>query len=314
MFLKQGSPQIARARKDDTMSNSHPKLIKHVHAHEVVITKEYWYGDGPPLMHPSLSARKTGERRADVVDLLEKAAKKSKANGDRKEARQFRRLAHKIDRCRRRDRCGSLACPECARAFQRAKVAAQKEVFLASTSKATGSNSSPAKTLVMVTVIPLDLRYTPATLPRLDIAKRTRWLKDALTKAGLPQIMVGSADISWEHRRNKHYYQLHWHLAMWTKDPEELQEQLLPFFPPKYKYGRPVEVTKSRSLNFLPYMNKAIKLPDLLRRNRQHLPQLLLALDRTAPLDLMVIKGLRLSAQSGRLALRRFGHGEHGAN
>jgi len=39
-----------------------------------------------------------------------------------------------------------------------------------------------------------------------------------------------------------------------------------------------------------------------------------LALNRTAPLDLMVIKGLRLSAQSGRLALRPFGRGEHGAN
>jgi len=166
----------------------------------------------------------------------------------------------------------------------------------------------------MVTVIPLDLRYTRATLADLDIAKRTRWLKDVLTKAGLVQMMVGSADISWEHRRNKHYYQLHWHLAMWTKDPEKLQKRLLRVFPPKNKYDRPVEVTKSRSLNFLSYINKAIKLPDLLRRNRQHLPQLLLALDRTAPLDLMVMKGLRLSAQSGRLALRRFGQGEHGAH
>ena len=52
------------------------------------------------------------------------------------------------------------------------------------------------------------------------------------------------------------------------------------------------------------YMNKAIKLPDLLRRNRRDLPQLLLALDRTNPLDLLVIKGLTLSAQSGRLVLR----------
>jgi hypothetical protein len=63
------------------------------------------------------------------------------------------------------------------------------------------------------------------TLPRLDIAKRTRWLKDALTKAALVQMMVGSADISWEHRQNKHYYQLHWHLAMWTKNPQKLQKR-----------------------------------------------------------------------------------------
>jgi hypothetical protein len=64
------------------MSHSHPRLIKHIHAHEAVITNEYWYGDGPPLMHPSLSARKTAERRVEVVDLLEKAANKSKATGD----------------------------------------------------------------------------------------------------------------------------------------------------------------------------------------------------------------------------------------
>jgi hypothetical protein len=291
------------------MSNSNPRLIKHIHAHEEVITNEYWYGDGLPLMHSSLSAKNTAQRQVDVVDLLEKAAKKNKAAGDRKQARLLKKLANKIDRCRATNRCGSLACPQCARAFQRARAAAQKQVFLAS--KPVDGNSDPAnRVLVMVTVIPLHLRYTPTTLPRLDIAKRNRWLKDALTKAGLVQMMVGSADISWEHRRNKHYYQLHWHLAMWTKDPEKLQKRLLRLFRPKNKHERPVVVTKSRSLGFQPYMNKAIKLPDLLRRNRQHLPELLLALDRTAPLDLMVIKGLRLSAQSGRLALRRFGQGE----
>ena len=159
----------------------------------------------------------------------------------------------------------------------------------------------------MVTVIPLHLRYTAATLTKLDIAKRTRWLKDVLTKAGATQMMVGSADIGWEYRSDEHYYQLHWHLAMWTKDPAKLQKQLLKVFPPKNKYDRPVVVTASRSLNFFLYMNKAIKLPELLRGNRRHLPDLLLALDHTAPMDLMVITGLRLSAQSGRLALRPFG-------
>src|SRR4029077_9539945 len=72
------------------MSNSQPRVIKHVHAHEAVITNEYWYGDGPPLMHPSLSARKTAERRVDVVELLEKAGNTNIATGDWKEARQFR--------------------------------------------------------------------------------------------------------------------------------------------------------------------------------------------------------------------------------
>jgi hypothetical protein len=121
----------------------------------------------------------------------------------------------------------------------------------------------------MATVIPLQLRYSPVDLPQLDIAKRTRWLKDVLTKAGLVQMMVGSADVGWEYRGNKHYYQLHWHLALWTRNPETLQKQLLRWFPPKKKYDRPVEVSKSFSLDFLPYLNKAIKLPDLLRRNRR---------------------------------------------
>jgi hypothetical protein len=43
---------------------------------------------------------------------------------------------------------------------------------------------------------------------------------------------------------------------------------------------------------------------DLLRRNRTHLPELLLVLDRTEPLELMVLMGLGLSAQSGELVLR----------
>ena len=307
------------------MSQSHPILIKHVHAHEAVITNEYWYGDGPPLMHPSLSARKTAEQRVDVVELLEKAGNTNKATGDWKEARQFRKLASKLDRCRRGDRCGSLACPECTRAFQRAKADAQEQVFLESANKfrptsnsskrsAESESKSANRILVMATVIPLDLRYSPADLAQLDIAKRTRWLKDVLTKAGLVQMMVGNADISWEHRDNKDYYQLHWHLAMWTEDPEKLQRRLLLLIPPKNKYDRPAQLTKSSRLNFLTYMNKAIKLPDLLRRNRRHLPYLLLALDRTAPLDLMVITGLRLSAQSGRLALRPLGQGETGAS
>lgn len=296
------------------MRNSFSKLNKRVRAHEAVIGNEYWYGDRPPLMHPSLSAKKTAKRRADVVDLLEKTAKETKASGDRLKAKLLKRLANKIDHCRRNKRCGSLACPECARAFQRAKAAAQRQLFQASPSKTAATNSGPAnKLLVMVTVIPLGLRHTPTTLPHLDIAKRTRWLKDILTKAGLTQVMGGSADISWEHRQGKDYYQLHWHIAMWTKDPEKLQKRLLRYFPPKNKYDRPVVVTASRSLNFFLYMNKAIKLPDLLRRNRRRLPHLLLALDRAAPLDLMVITGLRLSAQLGRLALRPFGHAGNGA-
>jgi hypothetical protein len=298
---------------------------RHHHAHEAVIANEYWYGDGPPLLRSSFSAANTAKRQIEIVDLLLKAAQKSKTNDDWQQSRQFQKLANKIDHCRRGDRCGSLACPLCARAFQRAKTAAQQELIKHCAKKsppAPNSSKHPAdvdskpaaKILIMATVIPLQLQYRPQDLGKLVIPKRNRWLKDVLTKAGLVQMMVGSADIGWEQRRGKRYYQLHWHLAMWTDDTASLQKQLLRCFPPKNRYDRPVQISKPYSSNFLPYLNKAIKLPELLRQNRKDLPQLLLALDCTAPLDLMVICGLRLSAQAGRLALRPFGHGDEKAN
>ena len=69
------------------------------------------------------------------------------------------------------------------------------------------------------------------------------------------------------------------------------------------KHEKPVQVRIAYSDGFLGYMNKAIKLPDLLRTNRKRLPELLLVLDRTEPMDLMVSSRLRLSAQFGRFAL-----------
>jgi hypothetical protein len=127
--------------------------------------------------------------------------------------------------------------------------------------------------------------------------------------------MFGSVDISWE----RGYYQLHWHIGMWTSNPKRLTKRLkaifpstgkkwkrrLAIFPSDKKYHRPVVVSNTWSLGFIPYKDKVIKLPDLLRRNRTHLPELLLALDQTESLEPMVLSRLRLSAQCGRLALRR---------
>jgi glucose-1-phosphate adenylyltransferase len=57
---------MKKRKHDDVMSSFRTIPVKHVHAHEAVITNEYWYGDGPPLMHPSLSAGKTAERRVVI--------------------------------------------------------------------------------------------------------------------------------------------------------------------------------------------------------------------------------------------------------
>jgi hypothetical protein len=56
-------------------------------------------------------------------------------------------------------------------------------------------------------------------------------------------------------------------------------------------------------------MNKAIKLPELLRTNRKLLPELLLVLAQVGPVDLMVFAQSRLTAQCGQLAFKPIGRG-----
>jgi hypothetical protein len=273
--------------------------LTHIRAHEAVVTNEFWYGDGPPSLGKSFTAGKTAERHAAVVRILLKVGKKAATAGDKRLADSYYDLGDKLHGCRRRHRCGSLACPKCARAFQKAKVAAQ-EALIPVLQKV---NST--KKLVMVTVVPLHLTFTPTQLATLDIQKSNRWLKDILKLAGFTRVMCGSADISWENG----FYQLHWHIGMLTSIRKTLTKRLKKIFPGKDKGDRPVVVSKTWSLGFVAYMNKAIKLHQLLRRNRTHLPELLLALDRIEPLDLMVLAKLRLSAQQGRLIIRPIEHG-----
>jgi hypothetical protein len=97
---------------------------------------------------------------------------------------------------------------------------------------------------------------------------------------------------------------------MWTGNPYNLEQKLKRSFRKTKKYERQVEVKLPDDLGLLPYMNKAIKLPHLLRTNRTHLPELLLSLDSTEAMDLMVQTKLRLSAQSGRLAFKPMGRNE----
>lgn len=275
-----------------------PTFRSHMHTHEAVVTNRFWYGDGLPLLGPSFTAAKTAERQREVVHILLKAAKKAEKTGDKTLAYNFHDLADKLYSCRNRHRCGSLACPKCARAFQKAKVAAQ-EALLHHITKA-----KPTKKLVMVTVIPRQLTYTPVQLNTLDIQKSTRWFKDVLKVAGFDRVMFGSPDIGWEHRGGQNYYQLHWHIGMFTSNRKKLTKRLKAIFPGKTKGARPVVVSETRSLGFLAYMNKLIKLPKLLREHKAHLPDLLLILDRTEPLDIMLLVRLKMSAQAGRLIMR----------
>jgi hypothetical protein len=283
-----------------TAPKSVRRLQTHVRPHEQVVSSEHWYGDAPPALGKGFTAAETTERHALVTEILLRAGKRADKNGPADLAKAYYELLDKLALCKARRRCGSLACPRCARAFQKAKIAAQK------TAIDSAAKDRPDKRLVFVTVIPKNMMYPPGQFQNIDVKKENRWLKDALKAAGKGAIL-GSIDFSWETRRGAQYLQLHWHFATWTTDPVKLKEKLAAIFLRKQKYERPVDVTVAEDLGFLPYMNKAIKWNDLLRRNRTHLPELLLVLDRTDPLDLMVMTKFRLSAQQGSLALRPIG-------
>jgi hypothetical protein len=270
-----------------------PVFKTHQKAHEAVLANEFWFGDGAPVIGKQFSAEKTQQRKVEIFGLLYRAAESERRAGNAGVADQLAILADKIFYCHPGRRCGSLACPECLRASQKAKVAAQKIAIklLKATRK--------GRLLVMANVIPLSVTYTPEQLPDLDVRKLNRWLKDALTRAGFKRVMLGSIDFSWEADRG--IYQPHWHIAMWSADADELLRRLKQVFPSRERGDRPVVISKTYSLKFLPYKDKAIKLPTLLRNNRRGLPYLLLALDRTEPMELMVLSGVRVSAQEGGL-------------
>jgi hypothetical protein len=191
-------------------------------------------------------AAKTAQRQCQIIGILCRAAKRETRAGNDVRAGALQKLTGKLAGCKSSFRCGSLACPQCARAFQRAKVAGQRKCI-----KELGK-SRTAKTLVMANVIPLWLTYTDEQLDQLDIEEANRWLERELAKNGFDRVMFGSADISLEDG----YYQLHWHIAIWTSDPAALTKRLKQIFPGEEEYDRPAHVKRAYNLKFFAVQRK----------------------------------------------------------
>jgi hypothetical protein len=275
----------------------------HVQTQKAVITNEIWFRDRAPGLGPGFTAADAAKRTTTVTGILLRAARRADKIGNPDLAETYYQLHDKLQACRPRSRCGSLACPLCARAFQKAKIAAQETAITAAT------ETRSCKHLVFVTLIPKTMMYTPGFLHEIDVKRANRWLKDALKPLGR-RMMLGSTDLGWETRRGGGYIQLHWHLAMWTNNRKNLKAKLGKIFVRAKRHEKPVHVQTARDLGFLSYMNKVIKLPESLRTNRKSLPELLLVLDKTDPIDLMVYTQHRLTAQKGTLAFRPIGRVE----
>ena len=276
-----------------------PKFRAHVKAHKTVIANERWFRKGPPFLGKPFTVKKTVQRHATLIKILSRAGKRAARAGNDELADAYRRLRAKLKACRPRRRCGSSACPKCARAFQRAKVEAEQTVI------ADLTKTRPNKHLVFVTIVPRRMTYLPGQFSQIDVPKANRWLKDVLDRHGIRRVILGSVDLGWEKRRGRRYLQLHWHLAMWTNDPEGLEAKLKAIFLRAQKYERPVDVKITRNLGFLGYKNKIIKLPKLLRHARRQLAELSLLLDQIEPFDFLFLRKLRLSAQSHGVVLRQ---------
>jgi hypothetical protein len=282
------------------MKRKKPHFHRHKKAHAAVLHNEHWFSDNPPDIGEAFSREKANKRHKIITKIVQRAAKRAAKNGEQALAEALEQLGQKLTKCRPQNRCGSLACPKCARAFQKAKVAAQEEIIT------TEGKKRARQKLVFVTIIPKRFTFPHNEFDKIDVRKANRWFKDVIKAAG-KRTIIGSADLGWEKRRGKQYLQLHWHLVMWTKSPKKLRKKLKAIFEKTEKHQRPVDVREAKDLGFLAYMNKGIKLPELLRNNRRNLAQLMLVLDKTEPMDLMVFTKLRPSAHAGALAFRPIG-------
>ena len=279
-----------------------PRFQSHRKSHQIILANERWFKNGPPFLGKSFTAKKSIKRHRQISQILKRAAKREANTGNDKLAAAYHRLQAKIDHCRPRRRCGSSACPKCARAFQKAKVAAQAQVIEDLAQYRTG------KHLVLVTIIPKKLAFPPGQFQQINALKANRWLRDVLDRNKIHRVVIGSIDLGWEKRRGQQYLQLHWHLAMWTKNRKVLKRKLDKAFKVRKETKDPIAKVpfdvRRTDLDVIPYMNKLIKLPRLLRSAKRQLPELLLLLGRFDSMDFLFLRKVRLSIGSNGIVLK----------
>jgi hypothetical protein len=165
--------------------------------------------------------------REGLVAWLRKKGKNSQACLD---------LADKLAQCRRRHRCRSAACPECATAGQ-SMMAGVARRFLK-------KQVSDGTKIVCVTIIPADGMIKQGKLSRAEHERAVRRWKDRLGKAGV-EWSIGATDFSMnEHKQDsqKPRWSVHIHGITVNKNPKKLKRALKKQFPKTKGIRRPVMV------------------------------------------------------------------------
>jgi hypothetical protein len=151
---------------------------------QILSRAERWFRDGEPRWtegrrnRPAMRANEADLRRRQTVKLLRRHGKSGPA---------AMKLAAKLESCRPRQRCLSLACHACRRAEQRVFVAAGEQLM--QRSKRTG-------------VTAISVVYVSAKIPDRGLAKVpslfgrvAHQLRGALIQAGVRQA-IGGFDVS----------------------------------------------------------------------------------------------------------------------
>ena len=282
---------------------------------QILSRSERWFRDGEPrwtegrLNQPAMKSKEAEKRRRQTVKLLRRHGRFDPA---------AIKLAAKLDSCRPRQRCLSLACPACRRAAQRVFVAAGEQLMRRS--KQTG--------VTVISVVYFDARIPDRGLAKVPslFGRVAHYLRAALIQAGVHQA-IGGFDVSANEDASLGFaphYRPHAWLFIPTPQIARCESVFRQHFPPSATVRRPVVMqTFDGNRRGLAYALKGdferrISLPrevqrdeTVKRRNTRHRVllarqklELALALDRIGLDARMLFIGLQLADVNGEPIIR----------
>jgi len=207
-------------------SQQHRTLNRNV---QLILSQERYYGDGPPKWRegknkrPCQTSAQAKIERGKAVKRLRRAGKENAAALN---------LASRIAACAPKQRCGSGACPECARAWQRWFVIATRN-FL---------KSEPRKFVTVLNPIHASGQIAPGSLCDPNVLEKAREaIRAALIDARIPGGAFG-LDISFNEDRDggfEPHWQLHWRGLIVGRISKRRKSEFWSHFPKSSEIPKP---------------------------------------------------------------------------
>jgi hypothetical protein len=147
-------------------------------------------------------------------------------------------IADTLERCKRRERCCSGACPECSQLLQRWLVRRAK-TFIRDKIEENKAD------LVAITIIPAKPIIRLSELPAFSVRNLQRRLKHAFDRAGI-NVALGGIDISFNEDSNGKYrpfWCVHAYVVTSTANRDRLRRTLKQFFHRDHRVPRPVKIS-----------------------------------------------------------------------